>query len=170
MLRRSQLKIALALVTALASALCTGCASIPMEAAPEEGCNDAPAPGERAPRPEYCEQAHLVIGLFPSVGEFHLNEVSTKGMRLTPMRRWLDYTVVPGIIAYQNIGSLFMPTAYGFYHEPWTDYDQYPGACEGVLFGFCKAALSVPRPGERPDFESMEEEYEEEVDEERDEE
>ncbi|MCP4005156.1 MAG: hypothetical protein GY725_13260 [bacterium] len=127
-------------------AMFPGCASIPLDPVPSDGCADAPAPGGRYPDPEYCGQRHLVVGLFPTVGEHHLNDLSTKGMPLTPMRRAIDYTVFPVVISILNLTGFGLPSLYALIYEGFEEYHPSPGACSMSLLGFCKAQKSHPRP------------------------
>ncbi len=141
------MNIRLPLALLLLAAIASGCASIPLDPPPTDGCADAPAPGERMPSPEYCQRRYLIVGFFPSVGEHHLNEISTKSMPLTRMRRFTDLTLVPAIVGFVNVTGLGLPTLYGWMYEPGQSYEQDPGACTYTALGICKAAMSIPRPG-----------------------
>src|SRR5262245_17066251 len=96
-----------------------GCVAIPLESAPSRKCENNSVP---------C-QKHLVVGLFPGVGEAHLNHRATNGKPLSTGLRLLDYSLWPVSTVAVNFITLGFPTVIGFLLEPYEEFDSLPGAC-----------------------------------------
>jgi hypothetical protein len=112
---------------AVCTLLALGCASIPLG---EE-------PGKRARR-------QIVVGLFPGIGEAHLNDRASNGDPLTPGLRAADYTLRPLYVAAVNVLSLGFPTVASWLLEPYEDWSPQTGPCGHALLGFCKSAKKLP--------------------------
>jgi hypothetical protein len=85
-------------------------------------------------------QRHLVVGLFPAIGEAHLNDKASNGAPLTPGLRAADYTLRPLYIAALNLLSLGFPTLASWLLEPYEDWSPRVGRCDLALLGYCKSA------------------------------
>lgn len=134
-----------------ASVVALGCAAIPLEATPSGSCRAWGAAGQ--PNSGPC-QRRLVIGLFPAIGEAHLNDLATNGKPLTGGLRAADYSLRPLFIIAVNALSLGFPTVTSWLLEPYEDYDPAPGRCGMALLGYCKAAKLLPRDAPAPPDES----------------
>jgi hypothetical protein len=113
-----------------------GCVAIPLESTPSRKCGGSDVP---------C-QKRLVLGLFPGIGEAHLNDRATNGKPLSVGLRLADYSLRPLFIAAVNIISLGFPTLTGWLLEPYEEFDSRGGACEMALLGYCKAGKLIPLP------------------------
>ena len=126
----------LLILVSLAAAL--GCVAIPLEGKPTRYCGRGGTP---------C-QTRLVLGLFPAIGEAHMNDLATNGKPIT-LGLWLaDYTLRPLYIAGINALSLGVPTATSWLLEPYENWDTDFGRCGMALLGYCKSAKLMP-PDER---------------------
>jgi hypothetical protein len=114
-----------------------GCGAIPLEARPSGSCR---VWGRGPPSASGPCQRHLVIGLFPAIGEAHLNDLATNGKPLTGWLRTADYSLRPLFIVGVNALSLGFPTLTSWLLEPYDDWDPAPGSCSMALLGYCKAA------------------------------
>ena len=121
------------LVFSLAAA---GCVAIPLEGkgTPTGACGRKGEPCRR----------ELVVGLFPTIGEAHLNDLATNGKPLTPGLYVADYTLRPLFIMAVNVISLGVPTLSSWLLEPYEDYDSDAGHCSMALLGYCKSAQLLP--------------------------
>src|SRR5262245_14942642 len=110
-----------------------GCVAIPLESAPSRRCDNNSVP---------C-QKQLVVGLFPGIGEAHLNNRATNGKPLSVGLRLADYSLMPLFLAAVNFISFGFPTVTGWLLEPYEEFDTRDGACENALLGYCKAGKLV---------------------------
>jgi hypothetical protein len=124
------------LVNLLFSLALAGCIAIPLEgkSTPTGACGRQGEPCQR----------ELVMGLFPAIGEAHLNDVATNGKPLTPGLYAADYTLRPLFIMAVNVISLGFPTLTSWLLEPYEDYDSDAGHCSMALLGYCKSAKLQP--------------------------
>jgi len=95
-------------------------------------------------RPAEKSRRHLVVGLFPAIGEAHLNHRATNGEALSLGLRVADYTLRPLYIAAVNFVTLGFPTLTAWLLEPYEAWSPSVGPCRNALLGFCKAAKRRP--------------------------
>jgi hypothetical protein len=88
------------------------------------------------------------VGLFPGIGEAHLNGLAGNRDTLTTGLWIADYSLRPLFITLVNALELGLPTLADWLLEPYSGYDPAPGTCEMSLLGYCKSARLVPEKSE----------------------
>ncbi len=115
-------------IAIMAGLLCSACVAIPV------------ASDSRYCAGGTCHEPRLVVGLFPTVGEAHLNRRATNRKPLTMTLRIFDYTLRPLAISAINLISLGIPTGLSLVLEPYEGWDDEQGPCRGAVIGYCKAS------------------------------
>jgi hypothetical protein len=137
----------------LAASLSTGCVSIPVQIKPTCKQNT-------------CSRKHLVVGLFPGVGEVHKLGMNIDGEPATKNHRRAETVYLPIMFSAYNVLALGLPTVFSWVSEPVQPWetgrkdpiDPETGrrnwiGCIPSLVGFCKTRRTweMPPPEEIPE-------------------